>query len=73
MEIKHETENEKRNIDRILDAKRKKRAQMLQIKKMEIENKQLDEVNNREIELNQKKFDDQMIKMDEAVNNEIER
>jgi hypothetical protein len=45
----------------------------MQIEKMKIEAKQLDEINLKEIELNQKKFDDQMSKMDDAVNSELEK
>ncbi len=60
-------------MERILDQKRKKRAQLMQIEKMKIEAKQLDEINLKEIELNQKKFDDQMSKMDDAVNSELEK
>jgi len=60
-------------MDRILEGKRKKRAQLLQIKKMEIERKQMDEVTTKEIELGQQKFDDQIHKMDEAVNGELEK
>lgn len=40
---------------------------------MEVEQKQLEEVNAKEIELNQKKFDEQMHKMDESVNAELEK
>lgn len=72
-EIIYETENEKRNMDRILELKRSKRRQYIQIKKMEVEQKQLEEVNAKEIELNQKKFDEQMHKMDESVNAELEK
>ncbi len=60
-------------MERILDQKRKKRAQLMQIEKMKIEAKQLDEINLKEIELNQKKFEDQMSKMDDAVNSELEK
>lgn len=46
---------------------------MLQIKKMEIEQKHMDEVTAKEVELNQQKFDDQVHKMDEALNQELEK
>lgn len=36
-DIEFELKTEKRNHDMLLDAKRKKRAQLLQIKKMQIE------------------------------------
>jgi len=59
--------------DRRLEERKKKRAQMMQIKKMQIEAKQLDDMNEKEIETLQGKFEAQMDEMDKQLNKEVDR
>lgn len=61
------------NQDKNLDEKRKKRQQLLQIKKMQIEASQVDELNRKEVETQNNKFLEQMDKMDKHVEKDVDR
>jgi len=59
--------------NRNLDEKRKKRQQLLQIKKMQIEADQIDELNKKEIETLNNKFHKQMDEMDKHLEKDLDR
>jgi len=50
--MQHELDQEKRQQDKMLEERRKRKAHAMQLKKMRIELKQLSEINDKEIELN---------------------
>ena len=51
-------ELDRQNQNKDLEAKRKKRQELLNLKKMQIEADQIDELNNKEIETLNNKFQD---------------
>ena len=61
------------NQDRDLDAKRKKRQELLQVKKMQIEADQIDELNKKEIETINNKFTQQVDDMDKHLDKDLDR
>mmetsp|Transcript_4563 Transcript_4563/g.6039 ORF Transcript_4563/g.6039 Transcript_4563/m.6039 type:complete len:195 (-) Transcript_4563:1484-2068(-) len=61
------------NQNRDLEAKRKKRNELLQLKKMQIEANQVDEINKKEVETISNKFYDQMTDMDKHVEKDVDR
>lgn len=61
------------NQDRDLDAKRRKRNELLQIRKMQIEAQQIDELNRKEVETINNKFLQQSDAMDKHVEKELDR
>jgi len=56
-----------------LNQRRKVKADRMQIKKLRIERDQLEAVSQKEIELNQQKFDKQITEMEKVVEKEIDR
>ena len=54
--INRELEEEKRHQARLLDERKKRKADRMQIRKMRIEMEQVKEVTDKEIALNNKKF-----------------
>ena len=63
--INRELEEEKRHQARLLDERKKRKADRMQIRKMRIEMEQVKEVTDKEIALNNKKFLQQMADMDD--------
>ena len=61
------------NQDKNLEEKRKRRAELLQLKKMQIEVGQVDELNAKEVETMNTKFLDQMDQMDKHTEKDLER
>lgn len=61
------------NQDRDLDAKRKKRLELLQLKKMQIEADQIDELNKKEVETINNKFLQQVDNMDKHLDKDLDR
>lgn len=61
------------NQDRDLDAKRKKRHELLQLKKMQIEADQIDELNKKEVETINNKFMQQVNDMDKHLDKDLDR
>ena len=59
--------------DRNLEEKRKKRAELLALKKMQIEANQIDELNKKDVETMNNKFLNQMDAMDKHTDKELER
>lgn len=72
-EMVKQREADARAGDRKLEERKKKRAQLLQIKKMQIEAKQLEDMNNKEIETLQNKFDNQIEDMDKSINKQLDK
>lgn len=64
-DLQRQREEDGKNQDRDLEAKKARRKALMAIKKMKIEAKQIDAKNAKEIEINQKKFDDQIDAMNE--------
>ena len=56
-----------------MEAKRKKRQELLSLKKMQIEADQIDELNKKEVETLNNKFLDQMGQMDKHTEKELDR
>lgn len=64
---------DRQSQDRNLDEKRKKRAELLALKKMQIEADQIDELNKKDVETMNNKFLGQMEAMDKHTEKELER
>jgi len=61
------------NQNRDLDAKKKKRAELLQLKKMQIEADQIEAINKKEVEAINNKFLQQIDGMDRHLEKDIDR
>ena len=66
-------EHDRQNQNKDLEAKRKKRQELLNLKKMQIEADQIDELNKKEVETLNNKFLDQMGQMDKHTEKELDR
>jgi len=64
-DLQRQREEDGKNQDRDLEAKKARRKALMAIKRMKIEAKQIDAKNAKEIEINQRKFDDQIDAMTE--------
>lgn len=64
---------DRQNQNKDLDAKRKKRQELLNLKKMQIEAKQIEELNKKEVETLDNKFQEQMKEMDKHTEKELDR
>ena len=64
---------DRQSQDRNLEEKRKKRAELLALKKMQIEANQIDELNKKDVETMNNKFLNQMDAMDKHTDKELER
>lgn len=64
---------DRQSQDRNLEEKRKKRAELLALKKMQIEANQIDELNKKDVETMNNKFLNQMEAMDKHTDKELER
>ena len=58
--------------DRALEEKRKRRLELLNLKKMKIDAKQIQDVTKKEIEIMQEKFDNQCDEMDRVFENQLD-
>lgn len=56
-----------------LAQRRKVKADRMQIKKLRIERDQLDSFNAKELDLNQQKFDKQIVEMERVVDKELDK
>ena len=66
-------DHDRQNQNKDLEAKRKKRQELLNLKKMQIEADQIDELNKKEVETLNNKFLDQMGQMDKHTEKELDR
>jgi len=66
--LKREIEEELRNQDKILDERRRRKADRMAIRKMRIEHDQLTDVLTKELNLNTSKFKEQINAMSETSN-----
>lgn len=66
--IKRELEDEKRNQDKVLEERRKRKADRMAIRKMRIEHDQLEDVLAKELNINNTKFKAQLDQMTETSN-----
>ena len=64
---------DKADQNKDLEEKLKRRQQLLQIKKMQIECDQIDRLNNKELEITNAKFEKQMDGMDQHLDKLLEK
>lgn len=69
--MQREIEEEKRNQTVLLDERRRRKADRMQIRKMRIEMDQLTEISEKELALNTKKFTQQLDAMDKVTNSNL--
>jgi len=71
--LSQQMEQDRQNQTKGLDEKRKKRQELLALKKMQIEADQIDELNKKEVETLNNKFLQQMDAMDKHTDKELDR
>lgn len=64
---------DRQNQDRNFEEKRKKRAELLALKRMQIEANQIDDLNKKDLETMNNKFLGQMDAMDKHTEKELDR